>query len=337
MDNLKLFSDRKIKLENSNLLVQKIKNERNSVIQFIKNTKLKIKIEQLDKNANKKLENKLENFANVYWVDKNNLAISSNQLDKIFKITWETPNNSNLLNTMFIKTTNDEIKKIIKRVKFLIYIGEYLKLKTNNIAKPLEIYLVLSELKKYFPEKDEKIKIAHVNGGYTNLVTNIIFVWRKEEWEKILIHEIIHYFDMDMRDHRVELKIPVKGPKSYFEAVTDFWGLFYHLIYLSVLITKKIKTLLELELTFIENQAMALNDFLNLGSWQHKPDETINQTTPALSYYILKYLLFKYFLENNLSEMEDYNGVLNKITAIGFEQIPYVKLESSRRSLLQLD
>jgi hypothetical protein len=35
--------------------------------------------------------------------------------------------------------------------------------------------------------------------------------------------------------------------------------------------------------------------------------------------------------------MEDYNGVLNKITAIGFEQIPYVKLESSRRSLLQLD
>lgn len=63
----------------------------------------------------------------------------------------------------------------------------------------------------------------------------------------------------------------------------------------------------------------------------------IVQTTPALSYYILKYLLFEYFLINDLSEIDNYNLLIKKITAIGLVKQSYIKLNSSRMSLLQLN
>ena len=42
-------------------------------------------------------------------------------------------------------------------------------------------------------------------------------------------------------------------------------------------------------------------------------------------------------MENKLTEIEDYGQIINKIVTIGFVQKPYIKLESSRMSLLQLD
>ena len=181
------------------------------------------------------------------------------------------------------------------------------------------------------------MQVKNVNGGYTNFETNIIFVWRHEEFEKVLLHETIHFFDMDSRNEHIETKLKINGPTSFYEAKTDFYAIFYHLIYLSVVTRLPIKSLLEIELGFIENQAMALNQHFNLGTWKYKTNGNINQTTPAMSYYILKYLLFKYFMENNLDEIEDYGQVIGKIIRIGLVQKPFVKLESSRMSLLQLD
>jgi hypothetical protein len=147
---------------------------------------------------------------------------------------------------------------------------------------------------------------------------------------------MIHFFDMDLRDQHVKTKIEINGPTSFYEAITDFWAIYYHLIYLSIITNKSIKTLLELEFVFIENQAMALNSHFNLTSWKHKPDTKINQTTPALSYYILKYLLFKYFMENKLEKISNYNNLINKVINIGFVAKPFKKIKSSRMSLLQL-
>ena len=65
--------------------------------------------------------------------------------------------NGDLAHKMYIKTTVTNIKKIIKRLKVLIYIGEYLKYKSNNTSKIFNTFIILSNLKRFFPEKSPNI------------------------------------------------------------------------------------------------------------------------------------------------------------------------------------
>lgn len=346
IEHIKHFKNNKLQIDKSNPLLIAIKNERANITQFIHRNKLAIKITQLADTELKTINKNILEYAGVQWVDTKNLIVDMSNLDKTYKLTWKTPIdgeiNENLVNNsdniLFIKTTQDNMKKITKRLKFLIYVVEYLKYKSNNTAKVFCIYIVLSNLKRFFPENNkQKMMVKNVNGGYTDFNENIIFVWRHEEFEKVFLHETIHFFDMDSRDAHFTTKLKINGPTSFYEAKTDFYAIFYHLIYLSVVTRLPIKSLLEIELAFVENQAMALNQHFNLGSWQYKTDGNINQTTPAMSYYILKYMLFKYFMENKLDEIEDYGQLLNKVIRLGFVQKPFIKLESSRMSLLQLD
>ena len=344
-NNIKYFKDNKIRIDKSNPLLVEIKNERKRIKYFIQKNKFHIKITQLKNTELEIFNKKISNYAGVEWVDSKNLNDDLDNLNKTFELCWKTPIDGNINvelvnntdNKMYIKTTESNIKKISKRIKFLIYVGEYLKYKSNNTSKVFNIYIILSNLKRYFPEKDKKVSVTHVNGGYTDFNENIIFVWRHEEFEKVLLHEMIHFFDMDSRDAHFHTKLDINGPTSFYEAKTDFYAIFYHLIYLSIITRLPIKMLLEVEFAFIENQAMSLNDHFHLGTWKYKLNKNINQSTPALSYYILKYLLFMYFMENKLIEIEDYSQIINKIVRIGFVQKPFIKLESSRMSLLQLD
>ena len=345
LNNIKHFKQVKFNIDKDNLLLNSLKNERSKIKNFIRrNKQMHINIRQIKGDKKIIVNKKINLHANVAWVDTKSLLDDLPNLPNIYEFTWITPIdnidehlvNSNI-NTIYIQTTIDKIKKIIKRIKILIFINEYIKYKTNNTNKVSMVYLILSNLERFFPENNQTINVKHVNGGYTDSKTNIIFVWRYEEFEKVFLHEIIHYFDMDSRHEHVETKLNINGPHSYYEAITDFWAIFYHLIYLSLITKVPIKNLLELELSFIKNQAMTLNDHFNLGNWTNIKTPVIKQTTPALSYYILKYLLFEYFLINDLIEIKDYNKLIKKITNIGLVKNPYVKLKSSRMSLLQLD
>ena len=346
IENVKHFKKNKIRINKQTPLLIAIKIERNNIKKFIKKfSKLHIKINQVKQPDIKIINKKISSYSNVDWVDSTSLKNDLSNLDKIYEITWLTPVdpniNNNLVNNsenkMYIQTTNNIIEKIVKRLKILIFIGEYLKYKTNNTNKVFNIFLILSNLKRFFPDNNKKIMVKHVNGGYTDTEKDIIFVWRYEEFEKVFIHEVIHYFDMDSRHQHVNIDIKIDGPTSFYEAITDFWAIFYHLIYLSLITRLPILNLLELELSFIENQAMMLNNHFNLGNWNDQLTNIILQSTPAFSYYILKYLLFKYFLENKLIDINDYNTLINKITSNGLVSKPFIKLESARMSLLQLD
>jgi hypothetical protein len=59
------------------------------------------------------------------------------------------------------------------------------------------------------------------------------FNGKSEEFEKVIFHEMIHYFDIDMSEQHVPKIINVshEHTHSYWEAWTDFLGIFYHIIY----------------------------------------------------------------------------------------------------------
>jgi hypothetical protein len=103
------------------------------------------------------------------------------------------------------------------------------------------------------------------------------------------------------------------------------------------MIEKSVKSLLEIELGFIKNQAMYLNEYLKLGNWKDCPNNSIKQTTPAFSYYILKFMIFEYLINNKLIDYDNYNDLIFNISKIGFKQNEYIKLKSSRMTLIQIN
>ena len=331
-DNIKLLKNNKYLLKSDNILLQHLKNERNEIKKFSKKINAKINIAIItDTTLLSKLNKKIMNYSNKYFVYKKGVIDKLYDLKITCKISWGISNN------IIIKTTVEDLVYIKKRIKFLVLFIEYLKFKSNNINKNVTIYLILTQLTKYFPT-DTKIDVKHANSGYTDFNENIIFIWRYEEFEKVLFHELIHYFDLDSRDQHFDNIVNFKGSAAaYYEAITDFWGIVYHLIFLSIITKISLKTLLEIELIFIRNQAMQLNNYYKLKSWKTNPKKIIEQKTAAFSYYIIKYLLFEYALNNNIDiNMENYNDILKEILENGFQIYPYIKINSARMTLLQL-
>jgi len=207
----------------------------------------------------------------------------------------------------------------------------------NNETKEITIYLILTDLKKNL-DKDDIIGPKNINSGYTNIGTNEILIWREEEFEKVIFHELIHFMELDTREIRFndeKSKIKISQDKSYFEAFTDFWGILYHTIYLSFILKKSPNSLLQIEYEFIKNQANLMNKFFNLGDWTI--DKKINQSSPAFSYFILKYLIFKKVIySNDITLLNKPNELLTEILSEQFKEESFINLPP-RMSLLQLE
>jgi hypothetical protein len=331
-DNITLFKKYKYILHSNNILLEAIKKERQNIIRFIKSyKKFDFIITKLNNTSTQynNINNNIKSYADGYFVDKINVMKSIKDLNTMYRIQWNN-------NMIIIKTTIYDFSNIRKRLKLIILMIEYLKSKAKNHNKSINIYLVLTKLNKLFPE-DKYMDIKNANSGYTDFSENIIFIWRHEEFEKVLFHELIHLFNLDTRDHNYDKHIDIDGEDMICEAITDFWGIFYHTIYISLISRVQIKLLLELELGFIRNQAMTLNTIYGLDDWKIKPNNMIQQNTSAFSYYIVKYLLFEYSLHNMMSLYnDDPNKMIKEILNNGFIMKPYIKINSSRMTLLQL-
>jgi len=337
IDNIQSIKSYLYELSDDSQLLVSIKSERNRIKNFIKKNNIKLEIINIQSNDITKLDDKIKEYADVDWVDKTSLLKDINKLDTNYLITWYNITNPNKNNKIHIKCDNSKINSVLKRITIIIYILEFIKIKSNNENQEMDIYLILSNITKLFPENNQIVGVKNANTGYTDFSKNIIFVWRHEEYEKVLFHEVIHYFDLDKRHEHTDNIAHIKGPHSYYEAITDVFGIYYHIIFLSIITKVKIKTLLEVELSFIRNQAMILNEYLGLGNWKDQPKKTIKQTTPAFSYYILKYLIFEYLIDHNINETKNYNELLQKSLEQGFKIKPHNKIKSSRMSLLQLE
>lgn len=337
LDNINCIKSTLYNLNNDCKLLISIKLERDKIKQFIKDNPINVTVKKIELNDLIKLNKKFIEYVNSNWVDKKSLMENFPTLDENYLITWSSVNNSDKINRINIKCNNKNSKSFLERINIIIYFLEFIRMKSDDQDLEMDIYIVLSDLVKIFPENNKTMGIKNANTGYTDFQKNIIFIWRYEEYIKVLFHEAIHFFSLDKHDHHVDHIADIDGPHIYNEAITDVLGIYYHIIFLSLITQVKIKTLLELELSFIRNQAMTLNDHFGLGNWKGKPKKVIKQSTAAFSYYILKYLLFEFLIDHDLDETVDYGELLKKSLAFGFKIKPYTKIKSSRMTLLQLD
>jgi hypothetical protein len=247
-----------------------------------------------------------------------------------YEINIKWGNNNNI----YIKTTKNKFNSFSKRLPIFLKIINYI----NKNNKDIEIYLVLSNLKKNINPK-EIILPDHVNSGYTNTLTNIIFIWREEEFEKVCFHEIIHLLDQDHRHEELNITSNLKGPENFYEAITDYKAIIYNTIYLSIITKINIKKIFCYEYSFIKNQAYFIYNKLNID---------YKQKSPAYSYYILKYIIFYYF-NNNFDKILfndifynniHYNKLIKLIKKNKFNDDDdnniYINLNSARMTLFEL-
>jgi hypothetical protein len=315
--NLKLI-DKKSIINNINpIFIDEIKKIRNNINE-------QPEIKYIIKKCNISLK-KLNVLKNTQWVSS---ALSFDNLDYEVNISWKN-------NNIYLKTTKLKFDKFKKRLGIFLKVIDAIQAFDKQ---PIIIYYVLSNLKKYIDNK--VISPRHINSGYTDLISNEIFIWREEEFEKVTFHELFHLLDKDHRNQHVKLPIKINGPESFYEAITDFKAIVYNIIYISLNTHKKIVTLINYEYFFIHNQAKYILGNLN------NNNNIIIQNTPAYSYYVLKYYIFKYFIGDSLSKLLfdniiykniDYNILIKIIKNYKISETTLTNFKSARMTLFELE
>ncbi len=110
--------------------------------------------------------------------------------------------NMNLHFVVFNKRKSDlNMSKMLERAKRVCALMHLVSLHASRstCSATLQIYIYMTDFKKRFPDKaGEALDAEHANTGmsYHCAKTNDIVVYRKEEWFKVLIHELFHAFGL---------------------------------------------------------------------------------------------------------------------------------------------
>lgn len=66
--------------------------------------------------------------------------------------------------------------------------------KQTQDGSQFNFYILMNPLKRCMPaNKDDIIDVVNVNGGYTYINKNNIYIIREEDYEKVIIHELLHH------------------------------------------------------------------------------------------------------------------------------------------------
>jgi len=90
-------------------------------------------------------------------------------------------------------------KNITAKCKYNLFNCIYRVYLVNHLynIKPYEYinyYILLNPLKRRLPnKKTDIVRTEHINGGFTYINSNNIYIVRKEDYEKVALHELLHH------------------------------------------------------------------------------------------------------------------------------------------------
>jgi hypothetical protein len=260
----------------------------------------------------------LHKIGRLYKFRINNRNISLYIIFPVYSLkkTKYTQNNRSIKNN---KTSKNRISKdyqtILQNVYsiLLIFIENQSNQPSINCSNNLTIYLYLTNLKKTLPKStgENNIGETNVNTGFTFgcSFTNEIFIYRKEEWEKVFIHELIHAFGLDFASHPELNNMANSHMVSFFnmqspenkkdlrlyEAYTETWATILNIIFQCVSLKNQngysmILNKINIQQLWSINQYIKIMDFYELhGSiFDNETQLILKEQVTLYSYYILK-------------------------------------------------
>lgn len=196
--------------------------------------------------------------------------------------------NDQILNTTIL---NDLIKHIVVISQFIYNLNPINRIKFLYFDTLIEKQLI---------NDNNYICSQNINSGLSS--GEYIIIWRREELPKVLIHELIHYLNIDIK-HNNNLKSIINyniGQYDYpiliNESITEIQAQFIHTIYILVSnktplieVFKLFKIFYYLEHLFSWYQLSKIMNYFNIVSFDDQLIKlNFNQTSNAFSYYILK-------------------------------------------------
>lgn len=171
----------------------------------------------------------------------------------------------------------------------------------------LVVWIVLCSEKRLMPEGGSIVEQKHINGGYTYIHGNEIYVLRREEFPKVVLHEVIHHTKLHFHDwdrqalrklyDTFHISIDQCDPSMSTcstnlapnEAVVECWAEMFQLAFLSCECKLPFKRLYEREVQFAFMQASKIKRYQEsyVRMWREK--------THAYSYIVLRTLLLHTF------------------------------------------
>jgi hypothetical protein len=318
---------------------------------FISNSWSGIDVPQLNQYiVGKKVSNILsEQFPYI----SNDLQAQINNVSfQKFVLAYKTDNVPIQLELYTKSFTQNDFEKLLLVINFCIYYCQSIKKQT---CQSLTIKLILSPYKKLIKKKPQQLGKGNVNGGvtiknYTQETCKII-IFRKEELMKVLIHEILHSFDLDSKtisktdEHPLNDFFNINKEQSdefdtinVNESFTDTYACLLNLCISAILLAKRCKVngekifnaLLKLETNHIINQSRKVAKVASIPMYNDILTENkavYTERTHVISYYVLKGINFaniedfvRLLVENQYT-LHDYNKYISYL---------FSKLDNSR-------
>lgn len=217
-------------------------------------------------------------------------------------------------------------------------------------VKILDLYIFLTDFKKELPlEQQSTIGPDNVNTGVTSPCreTTRIFIYRKEEFMKLVIHEVIHAFGIDMPyslyniyTNRLDKIFGIESTYNLNETYTELWALIINILFMTAInnddsmerdkIKGVISEMLQKEIMFSSVQVIKILNFMSLSLFDlqnRSKNKRFREDTHVFAYYIIKYILlynikdFIYICQENINfsfhlERENNKTKLEKLIKI---------------------
>jgi len=235
------------------------------------------------------LKNNLKKkFSGSFYISGINNYID--EIDSIYKDNYKTVS----ITVYYRKKKDDLNKSLIKKVLKRGF-------KTLIKTKSINIYLLLTPLKKTFETDDTYLTPKNVNSGFTITNSNDIYIFRKEEFPKVILHEIIHHNNLInsnvfKKENYIKLcnffNISYNSLLILNEAVIEFWAFLQQIMFVSKEYNIDYKTLFKIELyysLFKCAQIFKLQETMKNNLWYDKCN-------------IFSYIVFKTIFLYNLKE-----------------------------------
>ena len=143
-----------------------------------------------------------------------------------------------VINILSTKTIKSFYMKLI--IAWFIFIDKY---KTKTCGNYLTITICLTPFKKEIYPGDKILGPKNVNTGVTTACSenSTIFIYRKEEWFKVLLHETFHNYNLDftmlnLSNAQMQLKkmFPIESDFLISEIYAEFWAIYLFSLFYSV-------------------------------------------------------------------------------------------------------
>jgi hypothetical protein len=272
--------------------------------------------------------------------------------------------------TLSIKKDLKKVERFFQNIKFRIYSWLYIASleSERGCSTDLTIYFYFTDFKKRLPaQKKVPIDELNVNTGFTFSCSltesgkNEMYIYRKEEWFKVLIHECFHAFSLDFsgvsrelleRTDRevIQTMFPIHIDLRFYETYCEMWAEILQIIYANIdeiiqdkningknenaidkwskfermLRTDQLHSLKQ-GAKILKNYHMSYTDLFERTDKAKLKRMEYREVSPVISYYLLKSIFYMH-----INEYIEWTSVNNRGT------LRFLKTELSLKSYIGL-